>query len=368
MDRNGSGFSAPVCEERMSRVIGVDTLLNTPEEETEYFADKLIPTCGLTIVAGESGIGKSHLLISILLSIASGEDALGRLETQPARILLFTEDDERILTPYIHRIGRNFPNVNAELIRVCVEPNGYADFERTMREEKPQIAVIDPIIALGGVSDSSRDTDVSNFLRDLKKLSNEVDCAIVFTRHLNKADPKVVYTEENIFNRISGSYAWKSTTYHRLIMWKDRNFKFRLSCSSKVLDDYHWELNCDLSKGAILLEETNGTEIKRRTSKWRNPIMSVAREHSDTYFLPGAMTAMIMQKFGKEGVNKDAVRKEMRNLADSGNLVPHEEARGTSYKYCVGLGEAIVASVAHEHMYASPVSLSEYEYEEEVGV
>jgi len=317
----------------MAKIVNVGELLDSPDREVHFYADKLIPAKGLTIVAGESGIGKSHLLLAVLMSMASHTEALGALETEPVNILVFAEDDDYILRPYV------------------------AD---KLRETRPAVAVIDPIIALGGITDSSRDTEVSKFLRDLKKLSNETGASIVFTRHLNKADAKVVYNEENIFNRISGSYAWKSTTYHRLVMWKDKDYRFRLSCSSKLGPDYHWHINCDLENGMITVDGDVGVK-KKKVSKWRLPIMHIAEKYKDTFMLPGAMAQLITQELGVEGVNKDAIRKEMKHLARDGNLVPRADAKGTSYKYSVGMGEALVVSA--ESNWPSPVDLSDHEDE-----
>jgi len=344
----------------MAKIVNVGELLDSPDREVHFYADKLIPAKGLTIVAGESGIGKSHLLLAVLMSMASHTEALGALETEPVNILVFAEDDDYILRPYVKRIGKNFPNLDRALLNFVPEPEGYWEFADKLRETRPAVAVIDPIIALGGITDSSRDTEVSKFLRDLKKLSNETGASIVFTRHLNKADAKVVYNEENIFNRISGSYAWKSTTYHRLVMWKDKDYRFRLSCSSKLGPDYHWHINCDLENGMITVDGDVGVK-KKKVSKWRLPIMHIAEKYKDTFMLPGAMAQLITQELGVEGVNKDAIRKEMKHLARDGNLVPRADAKGTSYKYSVGMGEALVVSA--ESNWPSPVDLSEQEDE-----
>lgn len=348
----------------MPDVINLKELMGRPVRPAQFYADKIIPAKkGLTIIAGESGIGKSHLLLSVLMSIVANQDALGHLETHPAKILMFAEDDDEILAPYIQRIGSNFTGFNWELLDFVPDIHSYDEFLSKMREIRPNIAVIDPIITLGGINDSSRDTEVSNFLIKLKQLSEELNAGIVFTRHLNKADPKVPPNEESIFNRISGSYAWKSTTNHRIVMWKDKDFQFHLSCSSKLTADFHWNLHVNLSEGVISVDPSNGTKTRRKVSQWRAPIMEVAQKYPDAYFLPAAMTTLMKSECGVDA-NKDAVRKEMANLADEGNMIVRDIGRGKEYKYSVGIGEALMEST--KKRYASPTDISDADEEVEI--
>ena len=69
-----------------------DDLIKKKIPEEKYLLNPLIPIDGITILAGQPGIGKSWLLLAISEAIAHNTKLFGKLETTKAKVLLIDEE------------------------------------------------------------------------------------------------------------------------------------------------------------------------------------------------------------------------------------------------------------------------------------
>lgn len=331
---------------------GIQQLRERAHEKTGYYVDKLIPDRGLTLFAGESGIGKSTVILSLICAMMSGGDGLNRLRTRPAKVQIFTEDDETVLTPYLERIGAHYPGMRTDLVNFQPEVFEQHEFERKVIAYKPDLVIIDPIMMLADISNENDNTQVKKYLYPLKKWIRGQGATIIMTRHLKKRDVQVQDSQDTVFERVLGAQAWRSVPYHRIIMWKDQYGRFRLTCYSKYTGDFDWVLNFDKDTGLITVDD--GEEITpSNVSSYRKPILRVLEMAPETYMAPQAIRDLIVNggHMKRVDINDHALRAELRNMAERNIINEHkEEGRRTEYRLLQSLAEKV---------YPSPVDISD---------
>lgn len=341
----------------------IKELLSLEMPEEQFYVDRLVPTEGMTILAGETGIGKSHLMIHIILSIVTEVPALGCLETTPCRIQVFTEDDEYILKPYINRIQKHFKLNDMEfedMVNIQPEVFQMYDMQERVQAFNPDVVFIDPISHIADLKNENDNTLVYKFLYDLKHFCNESEVGLVFTRHLSKRQPNVTYSEENVYDRVLGAQAWKSVPYNRIIMWRDAQYNYKLSGYSKLGSPFNWELEFDKDNADMKISPEHGTRRKKQ-SEYTVPILMTLERYKDGVFKPGALHTMIERNGLMKSINRSALKKELRKLANQGKVKDIGEGR---YMYCAGIGDALAPVDEPPNMYVSPVDLSNEDEEQ----
>jgi archaellum biogenesis ATPase FlaH len=336
---------------------GLLELLNSPRREIAFYVDRFIPKNTITLLAGESGIGKSHVLISVLLSMLSDEEAFGCLSSEAAKVQYFSEDDGDILRPYVDRIMPNHEVKYPELLRFEQNVVGYEDMIKRIKVFNPELVIIDPLVVVMDIDDN-REREVSKFVRTLYMLARERNMAIVFTRHMSKPSAGVVYTRENIFSRVLGSQAFVASTKQRIVLWREAGGTFTLSVKGKYNAEWHSRILIDTSAGKILLNANDvtgdGVTQKVRKSKYHDAILEVLSRDEDHEFSPHAVTVLMEKWHLVDGeINADAVRKEMARM-DEKNLIIKTD--GGKYKHVKGIGQILESK--NNPRFATPLSTS----------
>ncbi|MDT2004558.1 AAA family ATPase [Rhodococcus opacus] len=149
---------------------------------------------GLTILAGAPKLGKSWLALSLALAVAAGEKALGCIDTERARPVLYLalEDGYRRLQFRARQLldGEPIPeNLHLIIKGTRVELRlAIVDWLEEHRDEQP-LVIVDTLAKLrpaASKSDSAYDADYS-FVGGLKAVIDEITGgAMVLVHHTNK--------------------------------------------------------------------------------------------------------------------------------------------------------------------------------------
>lgn len=154
---------------------------------------------GGMLLAGPTGVGKSSLIMQLMISWALCSPALGIRPAMPLRSLLIqAENDEGDLAEMRDGVARGLEltpymmdHVD-EFVKIAHEDSrtGVAFTQEVCRplieKHRPDLVWIDPVLAyLGGEANSQK--DVGNFLRNLlNPLFREFECGGVLVHHTNK--------------------------------------------------------------------------------------------------------------------------------------------------------------------------------------
>lgn len=162
-------------------------------EQVDWLWADRIPRGAVTILAGDPGLGKSILTCELAARVSRGQAITPGGSGEPGRVLMLTAEDSlgAVVRPRLELAG-------ADLGRVALDegagdapltlPSGLATLAAWMREHRPALVVIDPVVAfLDGDLNPHRDADVRRALRPLADLAAETAAAVVAVMHFNKA-------------------------------------------------------------------------------------------------------------------------------------------------------------------------------------
>jgi len=196
------------------RVVLTPASTITPEPLRWLWRHRL-PLRGLSLVAGEPGLGKSTLTVELAADVSHGR-LEGDLYGAPRDVLIATAEDHfaSVVWGRLTAAGADMDRVH----RVHVEardgeelltlPDDVAEIEmhcgRLAAEGRPvALVVVDPVSAfIGGGVDTHRDAAVRRVLAPLAGLAERQDLAVAGIAHLNKDQAA------KLLNRVGGSVAF----------------------------------------------------------------------------------------------------------------------------------------------------------------
>ena len=196
------------------RVVLTPASAITPEPLRWLWRDRL-PLRGLSLIAGEPGLGKSTLTVELAADVTHGR-LEGDLYDEPRDVLIATAEDHfaSVVWGRLTAAGADMRRVH----RVHVEaadgeelltlPDDVIEIEthcaRLAAEGRPvALIAVDPVSAfIGGGVDTHRDAAVRRVLAPLAGLAERQDLAVTGVAHLNKDQAA------KLLNRVGGSVAF----------------------------------------------------------------------------------------------------------------------------------------------------------------
>jgi RecA-family ATPase len=186
----------------------------TPEQ-LRWLWDRRVALRGLSLIAGEPGLGKSTLTVEVTADVTHGR-LEGDLYGEPRDVLIATAEDHFASVVWgrltaagadmdrVHRVHVDGPD-GEELLTL---PDDVAQVERRCEELAAEgrpvaLVAVDPVTAfIGGGVDTHRDAAVRRVLAPLAGLAERQQLAVVGVAHLNKD------TAGKLLSRVGGSVAF----------------------------------------------------------------------------------------------------------------------------------------------------------------
>ena len=170
-----------------------DLLLKMSEVETEevnFLYYPYIPKGKISIVQGNPGDGKTHLLIKVAADCTRGRPLPGSTNNETINVIYLTAEDGLgdTIRPRLEEAGADLDKIYT--IKDDNRPLTLKDkrIEQAIKQTEAKLVIIDPIQAfIGGSIDMNRANEVRQILKPLVVLAQKYDCAIVLIGHLNKA-------------------------------------------------------------------------------------------------------------------------------------------------------------------------------------
>jgi len=163
----------------------------------EWLIDGLFPERGIVFVGGHPKAGKTWLSLDLAISIATGNDFLGRrVKTLGSVLYLLGEDD---LGDTLERIdsllaGRRLDRMALER-RIILSDSSISLESRVDQEwlydyakrEKPALIVFDPLARFLSHAEENSATEMRPITNWLRKLQRETSTALLIPHHTDKA-------------------------------------------------------------------------------------------------------------------------------------------------------------------------------------
>lgn len=201
--------------------------------KVQFFWHNRIPLGKLTIIAGQGGIGKSFLTLSLAAHVTAGTvlmDTNGQTLNGEALFCSYEDDVEDTIGPRADELGVDLDKCH--FITGVNTEHGQRDFGPQDVEvitdylkQCPDIKliVIDPLASfMGGAGDMNAEAQTRGVLQTLVKTAQRTGTAIVVVAHLRKS-----LSEEDPIHRISGSVGITNISRSVLMVERDSEDKTR---------------------------------------------------------------------------------------------------------------------------------------------
>lgn len=284
--------------------------------EAEFFVDGLLPS-GLSFIAGPPKFGKTYLNLQLAVSVASGEDFLGRRVLNRCPVLyLYLEGDAAQVKRRLHDIygdGKQYPR---ELVFVhAIEPYGaIAQISHLIVKYNPGLVIIDTWQLI-----RSEDTKARNqtaYMREYNELTalrqelcNKMGVSVLLTHHTKQIGGREKAFDD--LNRLNGSTALSGCADAVLLLSGTRgNNRITLTAHGRNFED-----------AEIVLEKTKpmgwkaaeiGTELQRSIAR----ILRVR---------PDGMTCSDIARI-LQSAPEDSIRRQLNRWAQEGKIVKEGKA------------------------------------------
>ena len=158
-------------------------------EEVQWLWYPYIPLGKLTVIQGDPGEGKTTFVLAMIAALTKGEALPEREPLDPVNILYQTAEDglADTIRPRLDALG-------ADCSRVLVIDESKRELSlsderirQAMEETGAKLLVLDPLQAyLGAEVDMHRANEVRPILKRPGSVAEQMGCAVVLIRHLNK--------------------------------------------------------------------------------------------------------------------------------------------------------------------------------------
>lgn len=158
-------------------------------EEVQWLWYPYIPLGKLTVIQGDPGEGKTTFVLAVIAALTKGEALPEREPLDPVNILYQTAEDglADTIRPRLDALG-------ADCSRVLVIDESKRELSlsderirQAMEETGAKLLVLDPLQAyLGAEVDMHRANEVRSILKRLGSVAEQMGCAVILIRHLNK--------------------------------------------------------------------------------------------------------------------------------------------------------------------------------------
>lgn len=155
-----------------------------------WLVDGMCTVGGLTIIAGQAKAGKSTLIRQLCMSVARGEDFLGRQVKQGQVVYLALEEQEALIYEQFKKHGVKEDDPILYHVGPILKEDFYPEFEEFVRATMPTFLVIDTFVLFARIKDQNNYQEVYNALTKLRNLARKTGTHIHLIHHQNKSDSR----------------------------------------------------------------------------------------------------------------------------------------------------------------------------------
>lgn len=155
-----------------------------------------IPFGKITIMQGDPGEGKTHLILAVTSLLTKGEALPGCEPQQPMNVIYQTAEDglDDTIKPRLEMV-----NADCSRVQVIDEKDEMLSLSderilQAIRKTGAKLFILDPLQAyLGANVDMHRANEIRPIFHKLAQVAEETGCAIVIIGHMNKGGSKSGY-------------------------------------------------------------------------------------------------------------------------------------------------------------------------------
>jgi archaellum biogenesis ATPase FlaH len=171
----------------------VQDMYDAPPERVSYCVEGLLPSCGLSVLAGKPKAGKSCLTRQLAVAVAQGSTFLGRKTEQGAVFFLALEEKQSEVVGHFRLLGLQGSDPVEVLCGSVQKQQALARLEENLKStENAKLVIIDPLFRFVNVKDCNEYVPVSDVLEGLLELARKYEVHILTAHHLKKRETEDV--------------------------------------------------------------------------------------------------------------------------------------------------------------------------------
>jgi hypothetical protein len=158
------------------------------DERAEYLVQSLIRTDSVSLIVGDSGIGKSPFLYEMGIAVAAGKDFLHFKTNRTKVVYVDMENGLRQVERIAQRVSKHLGLESVpENFQFAVGDSICNDFDlgKMLMKEKRGLVIIDTLRSFKTEAEC-KSTSSATFLKQLRGLARTHGCAFVVVHHLKK--------------------------------------------------------------------------------------------------------------------------------------------------------------------------------------
>ena len=199
----------------------------------EFLYYPYIPYFGVTLLAGNPGMGKSLLVTKLIAAVTSGGPWPLSDECAPkGKVLMLSAEDnwQRVTLPKLLESGADISKIRVMTRFKILSPENLEAMARYIEQERPKLVVIDTLTAyMGSGRDMNRQNEVGEFLGRLTEIAEDAGCAVLAIGHLNKQ------SAEHPLYRIVGSIGFAASIRSALFYGTDPTDRSRFRAMGRMV-------------------------------------------------------------------------------------------------------------------------------------
>ena len=215
----------------------------------EFLYYPYIPYFGVTLLAGNPGMGKSLLVTKLIAAVTSGGPWPLSDECAPkGKVLMLSAEDnwQRVTLPRLLESGADISKIRVMTRFKILSSENLEAMARYIEQERPKLVVIDTLTAyMGSGRDMNRQNEVGEFLGRLTEIAEDSGGAVLAIGHLNKQ------SAEHPLYRIVGSIGFAASIRSALFYGTDPTDRSRFALA-------HGKANASELGKTIIFERFGG--------------------------------------------------------------------------------------------------------------
>jgi len=158
-------------------------------EPVEWLWEPYIPLGAITILQGDGGLGKTTISSAIAAAITTGTALPGQIKSSPcAPVIMQNAEDSysKTILPRLEGFGADCDRIH--VIDEDEQPLSFTDerIEQAIIRSKSKLVILDPIQAYFGGKDMNSTAAVRPIMKQLGKVAERNNCAILLVGHFHK--------------------------------------------------------------------------------------------------------------------------------------------------------------------------------------
>ncbi len=173
--------------ERGFKLTRLGDLLREPEERTSWLVDEMLPSGGLSLLAGKPKSGKSTLARFLALCVARGERFLERETVRGGVIYLALEEKRQEVRSHFQAMGAT-GDEEIYIHAAHAPPDALGAVIEEVKARRPALLIIDPLLKFARVKDANDYAQVTQALEPVLILARKHGVHVLVVYHTGKTE------------------------------------------------------------------------------------------------------------------------------------------------------------------------------------